>query len=701
MGRSNSWDDSIFGNRPLAAMVAICGGKFPFSEDEVKILLERGITNPREMMTTSPATCTPEMQVLMVKYYTKGDSFAYWRIVPSQMANRPSFVVPDAVVEYVLDDGSDENKLGYVNYVKSVLTDGAPVERSQRNKVIRQCGALLNHQRQDNLYEFNENAADFISNIALHVKDFSVSPVIRNANILKELPGLLIKLYDGDDLPQDLIDNRETLLTPKVLQKSLSFILGNYGAVHYINALIGIAKKHEYMPELTTDIVDSSIALALPLLNEPGRTVLSEKLNLAYRVTDTGEQVFCNKAFGFNSITKEMVISDIDHWFGNDAAIEDTMALFSRTIEYAKERNYSMLSDVCGAIGDVIHAYIVANPDKYDWPSLYCGEAKSAFTALGLASGDVIDALHGAGQLTAGVVGQIYTISPESMPDDRIIAVLNSGDVTTVINSMNIVNDADSSDEFISKISSLAAAGQLFGTEPIMRAFEGTAPRTAARLAQAILRFKDMVPEYSIPQEAIDSHVDAFKFCISNASSNRAKKWKEYLGIGIEYRAGTFVNYNDGVQYDTVIFPSSKVEWMAGDLKGKGDNSNGTYGTQSLFTYEQAVALTPKGWRLPTMEDFNVLDAVATNIGGTGALCTGSMGGTDVCGLHISATGVRHGSTKKMLHMGEAYFWLASDDFDPDIDIEAPCAKVTPGGIQDGNSMADNGLGVRYVRDLA
>lgn len=687
-------DNSLFGRRPLAAFIAICG-KLPFTQDELGEMLRKNIIVPSDMMTASVESSTPELQVLMVKYNPSN----YWRYVPEVMSNRPGFIVPDEVIEYIFSEPGRRNLTHYCQYLTYVLLRpefNAMFKESQRRKLIKQCCALLNDERQGIIGE-SDSGERLLRDLALNAPAFKISKVISLRNVIKELPDRLIRLSDPEQkLPNDIIDRSEEILTPDIVVAALKKITSR-GTENVLKAFIGIANNQDIMPTMTTDMVDS-VAEAGKDMSCP--SALIYKFLVAANLSDPAYFSYIIKLFGLEHVDAKYVDALYDEIRAQHISLQNVLNLLARSSDDADMNHFSELHNACEQVYSLLRERITSNPtaelhDIYNVPKI--AEKMGAFEP------EFINKMFEIGAIDIRELSYIYSAHPEIVNDELILHIVNDN-ARNSIAILGAVSGGGIHSMFEDKLNEILGSGKALALDILEPLFAESDVSTRGKLALYLLRLKDNYPSYDIPVEITNEYMDSFRYVISNSRTN-GKRWKEYLGIGIDYRSGVFTNVVDGVEYDTVVFPSLHIEWMAEDLHSHSRATKTHYiqtrsGTTILYPYDELETCIPKGWRLPTANDFMTLENILGKHGGARAMCAVNFDGTDVCGLHIAPTGMYHAKTGEVINRSEAYYWTLQDDFDPDLEINTTCVKITPESIKEGTSFTENMLAVRCVRDI-
>ncbi|WP_405335649.1 FISUMP domain-containing protein [Fibrobacter sp.] len=154
------------------------------------------------------------------------------------------------------------------------------------------------------------------------------------------------------------------------------------------------------------------------------------------------------------------------------------------------------------------------------------------------------------------------------------------------------------------------------------------------------------------------------------------------------------LNINEGFYYNSLFY---KTEY--GPI-GK-DGVNEKFGR--LYTWEEAKNNAPKGWRLPTKEDFDDLDHYikAHNAESGTALKAASQwhgsadDGSDLFGFcaYPTARGSQNGES-------QAWFWTASPTGNQDYPHYCVSLSANTNSLESGSKATDNYCAaVRYVRD--
>jgi uncharacterized protein (TIGR02145 family) len=139
---------------------------------------------------------------------------------------------------------------------------------------------------------------------------------------------------------------------------------------------------------------------------------------------------------------------------------------------------------------------------------------------------------------------------------------------------------------------------------------------------------------------------------------------------------GTFTDERDGQTYKTVKMPDGKV-WMAQNLNYKPESGNSwcydddeamgaKYGR--LYDWETAKAACPKGWRLPTREEWGALveacggkDAAGKKLK-TASGWNGNGNGTDDYGFSALPGGYRNYSDGSFDNAGDYGIWWTATE---------------------------------------
>jgi len=133
---------------------------------------------------------------------------------------------------------------------------------------------------------------------------------------------------------------------------------------------------------------------------------------------------------------------------------------------------------------------------------------------------------------------------------------------------------------------------------------------------------------------------------------------------------GSFIDKRDGQEYQTVKMPDGKV-WMAQNLNYKVDGSWAFKNNEAnaakygrLYTWEAAKAACPKGWHLPTREEWAALVEAAGGKENAGAILKAKDGFSALMVGHIGRDGIFRGAghnsfwwTATEYSDGEAYSW--------------------------------------------
>lgn len=194
----------------------------------------------------------------------------------------------------------------------------------------------------------------------------------------------------------------------------------------------------------------------------------------------------------------------------------------------------------------------------------------------------------------------------------------------------------------------------------------------------------------------------------------------ESPAIEVETEAGSFVDERDGRTYRTVRIGDQV--WMAENLDygrmvpGYRDelavgekwcyDNNEALGYGGLYTQETALASCPKGWHVPTDDEWRTL----TQTLGGGALASLRLRsktdwlhgcGNDVCGFSALPAGQRRVYDDRTVFSDAglgAYFWLADARKQPDI-IRFNSVSVKPECAETDGLKRKSGCSVRCVKD--
>jgi uncharacterized protein (TIGR02145 family) len=164
---------------------------------------------------------------------------------------------------------------------------------------------------------------------------------------------------------------------------------------------------------------------------------------------------------------------------------------------------------------------------------------------------------------------------------------------------------------------------------------------------------------------------------------------------------GSFIDKRDGQEYQTVKMPDGKV-WMAQNLNYKVDGSWGFDNNEAkaakygrLYTWEAAKAACPKGWHLPTREEWAALVEAAGGKNNAGARLVAADGFNARMVGHIGRDGIFRGASYN------SFWWTATEYSDDSaysriVDYNYERTYVS---VSESNGYKGSGFSARCVQD--